>query len=304
VFSSPIGGRKTVIATMVGLVVVLVLVVFLLLWLICPPLAQTFLVLVVLALGYAHAVEPFWVDFQMVSVGIRGMPRIWEGTRVVLLSDLHLGFAASAGWLRRVFAQVLEHRPDLIVLTGDLFAGGTRGIPKEAAELAALRAPLGTFAVLGNHDHFAQTSAVRRALEDARITLLSNQAIPLQRGGERLWLAGVDDLGTGHDDLEETLRAIPDGEATILLCHNPDLVEEVSEHQVPLMLSGHTHGGQVCLPFLGPVYCFSRFYRRYAAGLFQVGPTSLYVNRGLGKALLPIRFLCRPEVTVLDLRSS
>ncbi|NMA27353.1 MAG: metallophosphoesterase, partial [Burkholderiales bacterium] len=286
-FSSPIGGRKTVIATMVGLVVVLVLVVFLLLWLICPPLAQTFLVLVVLALGYAHAVEPFWVDFQMVSVGIRGMPRIWEGTRVVLLSDLHLGFAASAGWLRRVFAQVLEHRPDLIVLTGDLFAGGTRGIPKEAAELAALTAPLGTFAVLGNHDYFAQTSAVRQALEDARIILLSNQAIPLQREGERLWLAGVDDLGTGHDDLEETLRAIPDGETTILLCHNPDLVEEVSEHQVPLMLSGHTHGGQVCLPFLGPVYCFSRFYRRYAAGLFQVGPTSLYVNRGLGKALLP-----------------
>ncbi|MGI5844469.1 MAG: metallophosphoesterase [Candidatus Xenobium sp.] len=303
-FSSPIGGRKTVIATMVGLVAVLVLVVFLLLWLIYPPLARVFLVLVVLALGYAHAVEPFWVDFQTVSVGIRGLPRIWEGTRVVLLSDLHLGFAASAGWLRRVFAQVLEHRPDLIVLTGDLFAGGTRGIPKEAAELAALTAPLGTFAVLGNHDYFAQTSAVRQALEDARIILLSNQAIPLQREGERLWLAGVDDLGTGHDDLEETLRAIPDGETTILLCHNPDLVEEVSEHQVPLMLSGHTHGGQVCLPFLGPVYCFSRFYRRYAAGLFQVGPTSLYVNRGLGKALLPIRFLCRPEVTVLDLRSS
>ncbi len=303
-FHRPLGGRKTVILVMVVLVAVVVIGISVLLWWIHPTLARIFWALVVLAMGYAYAVEPFWVEFRTLPVQVRGLPETWEGTRVALLSDLHLGFAASGGWLRRVFAQVGELQPDLIVLTGDLFAGGTRGTPREASQLAALRAPLGVFAVLGNHDHFAETAAVRRALEEAGIRLLSNQAVPLHRGAGRAWLIGVDDVGTGHDDLEEALSAVPEGEASILLCHNPDLVEEVSERQVPLMLSGHTHGGQVCLPILGPVYCFSRFYRRFAAGLFQVGGTRLYVNRGLGKALLPFRFLCRPEVTILLLRSS
>ena len=290
------------LAGMFAVMGILVAFLALVLWLVWPPLAQGFLALLVLALGYALAVEPYWVDFRSVSVGVRDLPPRFEGLVLAHLSDLHLGFAVSTGWLRRVFAEVVRRGPDAVVLTGDLFIGGSRGIQRGSEALPLLEAPLGVYAVLGNHDYFADTEALLEALRAARIRTLRNEAIPLEREGERLWLAGLDDLGTGHDDLEQALGGVPEGAPVVLLSHSPDAVEEASDRQVPLMLSGHTHGGQVCLPFWGAVFCFSRFYRRYVDGLFQVGPTALYVNRGLGKALLPLRFLCRPEVTLLTLR--
>jgi predicted MPP superfamily phosphohydrolase len=288
---------------MLVVLAVLLAVVTLVLWLVWPPLAQAFLVLVVLALGYAHAVEPYWVQYREVEVGLKDLPPVWEGLRISLISDLHLGFAVSSGWLRRVFSEVTERQSDLILLAGDLLAGGTAGVPRAAQRLALLRAPLGVCAVLGNHDYYADTEALLETLRSVGVRLLRNQALCLEREGQRLWLVGLDDPGTGHDDLDLALNLVPDGAPAILLCHNPDAVEEVSERAVGLMLSGHTHGGQVCLPGLGQVFCFSRFYRRYSSGLFWVGPTALYVTRGLGKALLPFRFLCRPEVTLLTLRS-
>lgn len=301
-FHKPIGGRRVLIALMLALALALVGLAALGLWLVWPPLARGFLVLVVLALGYAYAVEPYWVEYREVEVGMKDLPAAWEGLRVALLSDLHLGFSASSGWIAGVLGEVASRTPDLVVVTGDFFSGQSTGVPAGSERLASLQAPSGVFGVLGNHDYFADTEALLGVLDGTSLRLLRNQAVALERGGARLWVAGVDDLSTGHDDLDAALRAIPEGEATILLSHSPDLVEEASDRGVSLMVSGHTHGGQVCLPGLGPLFCFSRFYRRYAAGRFQVGPTALYVNRGLGKALLPFRFLCRPEVTFLTLR--
>lgn len=302
-FRSPLGGRRLVIAAMLAVAALIVGVSTLALWLLWPPLAHGFLVLAVLAAGWARAVEPFWVDWREVEIGVRGLPAPWEGVRIAHVSDTHFGFPPSPGWMGRVLEQVRARRPDLLVHTGDFLSGQTTGVPPGAELLTGLDAPLGAFGVLGNHDHFADTQSLLGVLERGRLRLLRNEAVGLEREGTRLWVAGVDDLGTGHDDLEAALREVPAGEPVVLLSHSPDLVEEASDRAVSLMLSGHTHGGQVCLPLWGPVFCFSRFYKRYAAGLFQVGPTSLYVNRGLGMALLPLRFLCRPEVTLLTLRS-
>lgn len=303
-FQRPIGGRSLVVTGMVLVAVLMAALATLVLWLVWPPLARAFLVLTILALGWAYAVEPYWVEYRDLEVGIPDLPAAWEGLRIAHVSDFHLGFSPGPGFMRRVLDEVKARKPDLIAHTGDFFSGQSTGVPKGAELLAGLQADLGVYGVLGNHDYFADTDALLGVLDAARVRLLRNGALPLERDGSRLWVAGVDDLSTGHDDLEATLREVPPGEPTLLLSHSPDLIEEASDRAVSLMLSGHTHGGQVCLPFLGPVFCFSRFYKRYASGRFQVGPTTLYVNRGLGNALLPFRFLCRPEVTFFTLRRS
>lgn len=303
-FQRPMGGRRLIVLSMVLLAVVLAASVTLALWLLWPPLARGFLVVLVLALGWAYAVEPYWVDYRDVEVGVPDLPAAWDGLRIAHLSDFHLGFPPGPSFLRRVLGEVQARKPDLIAHTGDFFSGQSTGVPAGAELLSRMQADLGVFGVLGNHDYFADTGALLGVLDTAQVSLLRNGAVPLERDGARLWVAGVDDLSTGHDDLDRTLAEVPPGEPTLLLSHSPDLVEEASDRAISLMLSGHTHGGQVCLPFLGPVFCFSRFYKRYASGRFQVGPTTLYVNRGLGQALLPFRFLCRPEVTFLTLRRS
>lgn len=303
-FQRPIGGRRLVVLGMVLVAVLLAAFVTLTLWLVWPPLARGFLVALVLALGWAYAVEPYWVDYREVEVGVPDLPSAWDGLRIAHLSDFHLGFSPGPSFLRRVLEEVKARKPDMVAHTGDFFSGQSTGVPAGAELFGQMQADLGVFGVLGNHDYFADTGALLGVLDTARVRLLRNGAVPLERDGSRLWIAGVDDLSTGHDDLDGTLREVPPGEPTLLLSHSPDLVEEASDRAISLMLSGHTHGGQVCLPFLGPVFCFSRFYKRYASGRFQVGPTTLYVNRGLGQALLPFRFLCRPEVTFLTLRRS
>lgn len=222
-----------------------------------------------------------------------------EPLRVVFMSDLHFGpyirEASVASWVDATLAQ----RPDLILLGGDLVDRHVADdVGPLVTQLARLRAPLGVWAVWGNHDRvaFGSGGTFRAALADAGVRVLVNEAV---RPRDDLLLAGIDDLVEGRPDLGAALAEAPGHGATLLLSHNPDVLPRVPTH-VGLTLAGHTHGGQICLPGGVPIYTASRYGRRFARGWVE-GPARGYVSRGLGVSLLPIRFACPAELTVLDL---
>jgi hypothetical protein len=139
-------------------------------------------------------------------------------------------------------------------------------------------------------------------LRQAGIQVLRNRAVPLERDGKRIWLAGVDDVLAGVDDLDEALRGVPAAEAVILLVHEPDFADQAATYPVDLQLSGHSHGGQVRFPFVGALY-LPKLARKYPLGLRHIGRLKLYTNPGVGTLRIPVRWNCPPEVTLIRLRS-
>jgi hypothetical protein len=204
-------------------------------------------------------------------------------------------------------------RPDLIVLTGDFVSVPVFSESEEsklkaasAAEpcarlLRQMQAPHGLWAVLGNHDFYSNPNVVANALRDHGIQVLANQSVAIEASGARFWLAGIKDVLGGGAKLDQALRPIPANEATILLAHEPDYADVVARHPVDLQLSGHSHGGQVRIPLLGPLY-LPEMARKYPWGLFRIGPLTLYTNPGLGTLGIPVRWNCPPEITLLTLR--
>ena len=172
-----------------------------------------------------------------------------------------------------------------------------------AGLLGQLRAPGGVFAVLGNHDVLVNAHYVADVLKAHAIRVLQNANYPIERGGLRLWLAGVEDVLHGKPSIALSLKGIPAGEATILLAHEPDFADLASRHPVQLQLSGHSHGGQIRIPLLGAPY-LPALSNKYPYGYYRVGRMQLYTNRGIGTILLPLRFDAPPEVTVFTLHAS
>lgn len=250
--------------------------------------------------------EPYWLQVHEQPVALVGLPPGLDGLRIVQLSDLHLGPWVPLDYLQRALALANSLRPELIVLTGDYVRRSRRNISPICAALAQLEAPLGVYSVFGNHDWWEDKNLVfsREQVARAGIVDLTNRGVSIGRGGGELWLAGVADLWTGHPDLGQALVGAPAGQPVVLLSHNPSFIAQVHDPRVKLMLSGHTHGGQVNLPLLGPLVVSLRHGNKYAAGLVPAGATQVYVTRGVGMAVLPFRFRCRPEVTVLTLRAS
>src|SRR4051794_36828363 len=232
-------------------------------------------------------------------------PRRLDGLRVALVSDLHAGAPhVREERIERVVAAVNARRPDVVLLLGDYIDPevrfGAAVAPRAVAErLAALRAPLGVVAVLGNHDWHNDGPGMRAALREAGIPVLENDA---RRAGD-LWLAGVEDTRYRAPDIERTLRAVPAGAPVVLLSHDPDLFPRVPE-RVALTVSGHLHGGQVGVPFLRRPFIPSRFGERYARGHVVEGGRHLYVTSGFGTTGWPVRLLAPPEVVILRLTAA
>ena len=177
-----------------------------------------------------------------------------------------------------------------------------RYIVPGVAVLSQLRAPLGRFAVLGNHDHAVAPALTRRALADHGLTELTNTGVWLERGGARLRFCGVDDCRTGRPRLPPALGDMTVDDAAVVLTHNPDYVERIRDPRVDLVLSGHTHGGQVVFPFVGALVTASRYGQKYVQGLQQGPSARVFVTRGVGSIVLPVRFGCPPEVALITLR--
>ena len=250
--------------------------------------------------AYAALVEPQWLDLERVTIHLTDLSPAAEGLRVALLSDLHLGPQVDRDHVARAFDLALEAGPDLVLLAGD-FVSQAEAISTCAEVVARLRAPGGVFACLGNHDHWTAPDQVAGALTGAGVTVLRNRAVEVADG---LWLAGVDDVWEERADLDAALVDVPPGATVMLLAHEPEFADTVAaDGRVTLQLSGHTHGGQVCLPLVGPPI-LPYLGRRYPAGRYQVGRLQLYVTRGVGLIFPPVRFNCRPEVTLVELRGS
>jgi predicted MPP superfamily phosphohydrolase len=198
-------------------------------------------------------------------------------------------------------AALAAEAPDLVALTGDFvsYDHAIEELAETLAPLAAAPAPLGMFAVPGNHDYWEGLPAIRRALAPLGIEFLMNARRTLRRGGADLVLVGVDDQWNGQPDLAAALDGAPRDAFTLLLAHCPDMADEAAERGVSLQLSGHTHGGHVRLPVLGAL-CLPRHGWRYPAGHEHVGATQVYVSRGIGG--LPLRLGCPPEATIITLR--
>lgn len=242
-----------------------------------------------------------WLTLAVADVEVRGLPAPFDGAGVLLMTDVHAGPFLPHGALETVFGRLRPLRPDLILLGGDLTTTRVDEIGAHREALAALHAPLGVFAVLGNHDHYTGDPAgVRRLLAGCGIEVLHNRSVQLERGGARLTLAGIDDLHAGAPDLDGALRSTAPGAPVILLSHNPDIFFEAATRGVALVLSGHTHGGQVRIPGLPVIVRMSRY--RLDEGRFERDGAQLVVSRGLGVTGLPLRLACPPEALFLRLR--
>jgi predicted MPP superfamily phosphohydrolase len=235
--------------------------------------------------------ERIWLD---------ALPSAFHGLRVVQISDIHHGLFLPKEWLSEAVRQANRLNPDIIALTGDFVTYSRRNIGPAAELLGRLRARYGVFAVLGNHDFRVDAAAITEALRRQHIDVLRNRHVTLWFGGESVYLAGVDDYGYGAD-LRRAMRGVPREAATILLAHNPRVIHLASRHNVSLVLSGHTHGGQVNLPLLGTVYGRSPERLRYKIGWDRMAATQIYVSRGIGTIVLPWRLRCPAEITHLEL---
>lgn len=249
--------------------------------------------------AYATLIEPRRPVLERVTVRIPTLPPALDGLRLGCLSDMHLDFPHTLANTRWAVQRMAEEEPDLIALTGD-FVSFSRAISLLPNLLRSLYAPLGVYAVPGNHDHWEGVEDIRRALQSVGIPMLINENRPMQWHGADFWLAGVDDAWYGQPDLDTALADIPDNACTFLLSHSPDYADIASHHHIAFQLSGHTHGGHLHLPLLG-WFCVPYHGIRYISGLETVGTMKLYVTRGLGG--LPMRMNCPPEATIITLRS-
>ena len=236
------------------------------------------------------------------DVEIEGLPETFDGYRIVQISDLHCGPFASGRRVARWVDAANRLEPDMVAVTGDLIASGSAFIEVVARALGGLRARDGAFAAMGNHDYFGDGEAMVSALEAAGLTVLRNRGVELRRDRGAIYLAGVDDTWTRRHDVPRALAARPAGMPAVLLAHDPVLFPEAAEHGVDLVLSGHTHGGQVAVPLLARKLNLARLITRFTNGVYRSGTSTLYVNRGLGTTGPPVRLAVAPEIAVLTLK--
>lgn len=256
------------------------------------------------ALLLGDGVDTWDVRTHEVLVPVPRLPRGSEGLRIAVLSDLHVHPEQPEGFLAEAFARAQDWSPDIIVLPGDFVSLNRRYLEDEKELLAGLSAPLGVYACLGNHDWIGgRGPQVTKVLEEAGVRVLVDEAVALP-GHPDCRLIGLDVHGPAGGDLDRALEGVGQDECKIMLAHTPDIVLAASQLAIDLVVSGHTHGGQVCLPLVGPLIVPSAFGPRFAAGLFNVDGTRLFVTRGVGSHAKTMRFRCAPEVALLTLTRS
>jgi predicted MPP superfamily phosphohydrolase len=237
-----------------------------------------------------------------VTLRVRGLPAAFHGFRIALVSDLHGGPCVPRWWVEHLASRVEALRPDLVALAGDFVSHSRRDLVGLDEVLARFAAPEGVVAVLGNHDHWIGTEHVIPVLQRAGARVLVNHRLTIRRGDGMIVVAGVDDFAHGAVRLDEALDGVPPAIPRVLISHNPDLVEYLPPGlRVDVMLSGHTHNGQLHLPVVGPITVPSQFGAAYLQGLKRCGETQVYVSAGVGTASIPFRWGNPPELPVLVL---
>jgi predicted MPP superfamily phosphohydrolase len=255
-----------------------------------------------LVASYPVFIERYIVLTNTYRIPVPNLPKAFAGFRIVHLTDFHYGFLVPLSMIRSIVARANRIERDLTVCTGDYVHEKRAAGQIDAVwpVLSELHAPHGVLSVLGNHDHWADTARSRHWLAKTGQDL-SHRVRAVTRGDSSLWFAGAGDLWEDHRDLDGLLKEIPGGDCRVVLAHNPDTADTAFTARVDLMVSGHTHGGQVDIPFVGtPVLPVRN--KSYSHGL-KTSPRglSVFISRGLGWAVYPIRFNCFPEIAVLEL---
>lgn len=261
-----------------------------------------------LLIFYGFLIEPGRLVVHQQTIQIANWPRELHGLKVAILSDIHVDdWFVNERKVRTIVERTNQLQPELIVILGDYMSGDgtvTRAVePREFAPiLKELRAPLGVYSVLGNHDWWYDGEKVRQELEQNGIKVLDNETAQINARNRSVWLVGLADLWERPQRIDETVGKVPQGEPIIALAHNPDIFPSLPEH-VPLLIAGHTHGGQVRFPFIGSVVHSSRLGDRYSRGHIFENNHHLFVTTGIGTSILPVRFGVTPEIVLLTLNS-
>lgn len=254
---------------------------------------------------YAAKIEPNWIEVVPIELAIPHLSPAFDGFKLVQISDIHISRFMTSERMDKIIRLVNQQQADAIVITGDIITKHTYfDVEELVAQLSKLVSKDCTLAVLGNHDHWRnETALLKDALVQSKVTNLDNQVYILERGTEKLTFAGIDDPYVGKPNLKQVIRQLPDDSAAILLVHEPDYIDRSAKTQkFALQLSGHSHGGQIRIPFFGPVV-LPPGGKKYFVGLNQVDNTIEYTNRGLGMTGIPFRFNSRPEITVFTLKT-
>jgi predicted MPP superfamily phosphohydrolase len=271
--------------------------------------ALDFFLLGVGGVGYGYLMEPNLFKVETIPLKLPRLSRKFSGLRVAQISDIHMGGWMNLQRFQRVADLIVAEQPDVVVITGDFLIGDDtiKFSMQSVTDLVTVLSPLTdsfpTFAVLGNHDYWTDAEVVRQMMASAGVTDLTNTVFTLKRDEERLHICGVDDIWEGNARLDDVIAQLREDSAAILLAHEPDFADtSASTGRFDLQLSGHSHGGQVVLPLLGPPV-LPYLGRKYGSGLYKVGEMFQYTNRGVGMARLPIRINCPPEITLFVLES-
>lgn len=259
---------------------------------------------------WAFVIEPNRLVLRETQITLPAWPASFKGFRIAVISDLHGGAPhITSGKIRQVVEMTNTAQPDLVVMPGDFVIqnvlGGEFMEPEAiASELKGLRARFGVFAALGNHDWWYNGLRVKKALENAGIRVLENDAAKIELNAEAIWLIGIGDMWEGNPNVASALAKVPrmvNGVPPIIaFTHNPDIFPSIPSG-VSLTIAGHTHGGQVRLPIIGRPIVPSDFGKRYAAGHIVEGGKNLFVTSGIGTSILPVRFRVPPEISLLTI---
>jgi uncharacterized protein len=267
---------------------------------------------IILLLGllvfYGFLIEPGRLTVRQQTMQIQNWPRELDGLRIAVLADIHVDdWFVDDKKVRAIVERTNQLQPDLIVILGDLMS--SRGWVRKRVEpevfaplLKHLRAPLGVYSVLGNHDWWYNGTRVRAAVENNGIKVLENEVAQVEARGTSFWLVGLADLWTRPQLIEETVAKVPEGQTIIALAHNPDIFPQLPQ-RVPLLLAGHTHGGQVRFPLIGSVVESSRFGDRYVMGHVTENGHDMYVTTGIGTSIIAVRFGVPPEIVLLTIKA-
>ncbi len=238
------------------------------------------------------------------QIPVRGLDPAFDGYRIVQISDIHMGHWISPERLYGIVELVNAEQPDLVTITGDFVSYVLDPLAADmTTALGQLQAPDGVVAVMGNHDHWLDVSAVRQILQASGVVELDNRVYPIERGAARIYAAGVDDIIAGQPDLGRVLDQLPDDGPAFLLAHEPDYADvSAATKRFFLQMSGHSHGGQIVLPRVGPPVR-GELFAKYPVGRYQVGEMVQYTNRGVGTHVFRMRVNCPPEITLFTLET-
>lgn len=254
--------------------------------------------------GYGVTLRRWWFVVRRIEVPIKGLHPRFDGYRIAHLSDLHIGGLTPLWWGQRWARATNKENADAVVITGDLVTSGVAFHDDIATLIGGLRGHDGVYVSMGNHDYFGDGEPLITLLRERGARVLRNEGVVLSRDDGQLFLTAIDDTWTRRADLDRALGERPDGAPTVLLAHDPDRFPQAVAKGVSLVLSGHTHGGQIAMPFFGRYVNASKLAHHFHIGMYKQGDATLYVHPGLGTTGPPIRLGVAPAVVMITLRAA